>query len=82
VDGIHEVTGSIPVSSTNFGNNLRKWPQPLKARRVRGGSVFAAAAQNSLEARQPETPRQVFAGKTAGGGEARPGHKRERECRR
>jgi hypothetical protein len=41
VNGIHEVTGSIPVSSTNSGNNLRNWPWPLKARRVSGGSVFS-----------------------------------------
>jgi hypothetical protein len=39
-NGIHEVTGSIPVSSTNSSNKLRKRPQPLNPRRVSGGSVL------------------------------------------
>jgi hypothetical protein len=26
VNGIHEVMGSIPISSTNSGNNLARWP--------------------------------------------------------
>jgi hypothetical protein len=25
IDGIHEVTGSIPVSSTNSSNSLQRW---------------------------------------------------------
>jgi hypothetical protein len=44
VNGIHEVTGSIPVSSTNSSNKLANEPQPLRARRVSGGSVFARCA--------------------------------------
>jgi hypothetical protein len=44
VNGIHEVTGSNPVSSTNSLNNLRVRPEPLKFQRVSGGSVFSALA--------------------------------------
>jgi hypothetical protein len=47
VNGIHEVTGSIPVSSTNSHNDLRNWPYPLKARRVSGGSVSRSTTWNA-----------------------------------
>jgi hypothetical protein len=31
VNGIHEVAGSIPASSTNSPNNLARWPIRRKA---------------------------------------------------
>ena len=34
-----EVTGSIPVSSTNFGNDLRECPKAVEPRRVYSGSI-------------------------------------------
>jgi hypothetical protein len=47
VNGIHEIKGSIPISSTNSGSDF--WG--LKARRVSGGSVFMAPAPFRSEIR-------------------------------
>jgi hypothetical protein len=50
VNGIHEVTGSIPVSSTNSDNDFRErrkgaWPAPGLFR-VYSGSIFRGGAPN------------------------------------
>jgi hypothetical protein len=44
MNGIHEVTGSIPVSSTKPGNNLARRPTPLTGRFVYFLSIFTAEA--------------------------------------
>ena len=48
MNGIHEVAGSIPASSTKILNNLRRRRGPLKPQRVNGGSVVARPGHRHL----------------------------------
>jgi hypothetical protein len=44
VNGIHEVMGSIPISSTNSGNNLAGRPSQRQSRCVYAVSIFSLDA--------------------------------------